>query len=549
REWFFGTLLTPSYMRLLRASLRAPFLTLIAAIAMVIVSAGLVAGRIVEFDFLGTQDAETLNITVRMPVGTTADVTDNITQRIESAVLEQEEVSAVFTSVGSSSSVDGSSTSVNPHLAQLIVELVPVEERDRGSEQITVAIRESIGPLPGVESMRIEAISGGPDGPAISLAVIGEDIATMQTAADEIKRALAQYDSVYDISDDNDAGRRELQIRLRDGAEELGFTVDAIARQMRAAVFGLEAHTFPGDNEDVDVRVIAPESVRRSLAGIESMFVFTPRGEAVPLAEVATLEEAEGYSTIRRLDGDRIITVTADVKKEISSPETVTADLRPALAQIASKYPGLRIEGRGRQQDVADSFATLPIAMLTAAGLIYVILAALFSSYFQPLFVMTAVPFAMIGMVWGHLILGFDLTILSFIGFIALAGVVVNDSLIFMEFFNHAKSEGMRTTDACLAAGRARLRAIVLTTVTTVLGLLPLMLEQSFQARFLIPMAITISCGLISATVIILIVLPCLLVLGDRIRYATAWLWHGGMIPDPDPPADQPRQPRDPGAV
>ncbi|GAB4546917.1 MAG: efflux RND transporter permease subunit [Phycisphaerales bacterium] len=541
REWFFDGFLRPAYMKTLRICLRAPGLTLVGAIAMVVVSAGMVAGGRVPFDFLGSQDAETLNINLRMPVGTTADVTDTITRRIERAVLQQEEVSAVFASVGSTASLDGADGSSSPHVAQLIVELVPVEDRDRGSEQIIVSIRESIGPLPGVESLRIGSVGGGPEGPAISLAVIGDDVDTMQRAANEIKAELAQYESVYDIADDNDVGRRELQIRLREGAQELGFTVENVARQMRGAVFGLEAHTFPGDREDIDVRVIAPESVRRSLASIESMHVFTPAGVPVPLAEIATLEEADGYATIRRLDGQRIITVTADVNKAISSPETVTSDLQPAIDTIAASYPGIIIEGRGRQQDVADSFATLPIAMLTAAGLIYVILAALFSSYVQPLYVMMAVPFAVIGMIWGHFVLGFDLTILSLIGFIALAGVVVNDSLIFMEFFNHARSEGYRTYDAALAAGRARLRAIVLTTVTTVLGLLPLMLEQSFQARFLIPMAITISCGLISATGIILIVLPCLLLLGERVTGAARWLWHGGAPPS-DAPEPNPRR-------
>ncbi len=535
RKWLFDDLITPRYLRVLRWCLNAPFATLTIALATVIASMGMVAGERVPFNFLGTNDAETLNIDLRMPVGTTAETTDVITRRVEEAVLAQPEVSAVFASVGVSGSLDGSDSSSSPHVAQLIVELVPVEERNRASSEIIVSIREGIGDVPSVKSLRIQEVSGGPDGPDITLGVVGEDLAVIEAVSARIQEKLRTFDAVFDISDDNDRGRRELHVELRDGAEELGFTVIGIAQQLRGAVFGLEAHTFPGEQEDVDVRVIAPEHLRRSLAAIESMYVFSPSGNPVPLAEVATLTEADGYASIRRLDGKRIVTVTADVNESISTPEKITQTLRPILAEIESSFPGVEILGRGRQEDVADSFATLPLGMAVACGLIYVILAALFSSYFQPLFVLSAVPFALVGMIWGHFLLGFDMTILSLIGFIALAGVVVNDSLIYMEFFNHARSEGMSTKDAAMAAGKARIRAIILTTVTTVLGLLPLMLEQSFQARFLIPMAITIAFGLMSATFIILLVLPALLVIGDKIGSAIRWVWSG--------PADEPSEP------
>jgi multidrug efflux pump subunit AcrB len=307
-------------------------------------------------------------------------------------------------------------------------------------------------------------------------------------------------------------------------------------------VFGLEPYTFAGDREDVKVRVTTPDRVRRSLAAMQSQYVFTPDGRPVPLGEVALIEEAEADATIRRIDRERAISVTADVNRAVGNPDTIAADAQPRLAEQMADLPGVRLIQRGRQKDVQDSFASLPLGMAVAAGLIYVILAWLFGSFTQPLVVMSAIPFATIGMIWGHLILGYAMTFLSLIGFIALAGVVVNDSLIYMEFFNEERRKGMSVHDAGIAAGRARVRAIILTTVTTVLGLTPLMLEQSFQAKFLIPMAITISFGLLSATVIILLVLPSLLMILDDITHVVRVGWTGRldhprvnpMVPDAD---------------
>jgi multidrug efflux pump subunit AcrB len=197
------------------------------------------------------------------------------------------------------------------------------------------------------------------------------------------------------------------------------------------------------------------------------------------------------------------------------------------LDQIRAKYPDITIETAGRQEQMADAFSSLPLGFLAASVMIYVILAWLFSSYFQPLVVMFVIPFSLVGVIWGHLLLGYDMTFLSLIGFVALSGIVVNDSLILVEFYNKMREEGMAVRDALAAAGRARLRAILLTTITTVLGLTPLILERSFQAKFLIPMAISIAAGLISATLLVLVVLPCVMVIFDDIAGLLYYLWHG----------------------
>ena len=520
--------IVPFYVKSLKFLTRHRYGTVAGALAAVVISFGMVAGGRLEFIFFETSDAETINGNLRMPVGTPVEKTDAVMRRLEQAALAQPEVTSVYGVVGQQGDLEGRAVaSAAPHIGQLILELAPVEARERTSEQVREAIREAVGDLSGVKSFNLEEVAGGPGGPPITFTVASDNPQQIPPVVEQVKRLLAEYDGVYDINDDADAGQRELRIELRPGATDLGFTVESLAQQLRGAVLGLEAYTFAGDREDVDVRVTLPESMRRSLADIEQMHVFSPRGDAVPLTEVAELSEAEAFATVRRVDRERAVTITAQVLRSVTNPDEVTRDLRPKIVALDRANPGVRILERGRQKDMQESFSTLPLGMGVAGVLIYVILTWLFGNWIQPLVVMAAIPFATIGMIWGHLLLGFSMTFLSLIGFVALSGVVVNDSLIFMEFFNEKRREGKPVYVAAVEAGRARFRAIMLTTITTVLGLLPLMLEQSFQARFLIPMAITISFGLMSATAIILVVLPCMLLILDDIKRGFAILWTG----------------------
>jgi multidrug efflux pump subunit AcrB len=249
-------------------------------------------------------------------------------------------------------------------------------------------------------------------------------------------------------------------------------------------------------------------------------------GAAVPLVEVADVREGRGYSTIRRVDRARTVTVSADCD-DATNPEIVASAMAPEIDAIAAALPGIEIDAAGRQKDLVDAFANFPLALAAAFLGIYVILAWLFESYLQPLAVMLAIPFGIIGIVWGHLLLGFDLTFLSIIGFVALAGVVVNNSLILVEFSNEMRAKGVALSESLARAGRLRLLPIFLTTVTTLAGLAPLMLEQSFQARFLIPMAISLVFGLMSSTVLTLFALPAVLVVFDDIARTFRRLWHG----------------------
>lgn len=528
REWFFGRLIIPNYGRLLVWSIHHRYVTVAAAVAVLVVSAGMFAGGRLEFIFFEEDDAETINISVTMPIGTSLARTDEVVSRIEAIALAQPEIASIFAQAGAIGDLEGEGFGSNAsHLGQIILELTPVELRERPSGQLIQEMQNQLGVIPDVRSIRMEGVSGGPGGPPLTFTVTGPEGAPLGEGVERIKQVMSGFEGVFGISDDADAGKREIRFTLRDGASELGFTRATLGRQIQAMVFGLEPYTFAGDREDVKVRVTTPDRVRRSLSALESQFVYTPDGRAVPLGEVALIEEVDAESTIRRIDRRRAITVTADVNRAVANPDQLAADIKPRLEAALADLPTVRLIERGRQKDVQESFASLPLGMAVAAGLIYVILAWLFGSFTQPLVVMAAIPFATIGMIWGHLILGYALTFLSLIGFIALAGVVVNDSLIYMEFFNHERRAGRAVVPAGIAAGLARVRAIILTTVTTVLGLTPLMLETSFQAKFLIPMAITISCGLLSATIIILVVLPAMLVILDDLTHLARVGWTG----------------------
>jgi hydrophobic/amphiphilic exporter-1 (mainly G- bacteria), HAE1 family len=521
--------LAPRYLRLLRPALRYRYLTLSIALAALIISLGMAASGRPKFDFMGTNDSETVVANLRMPVGTPMEATDRIMRRLEAAALAQPEVTSALAIVGAQGSADGTEQISQAHLGQMYIELMPAERRDRTSDELIVAIRQAAGELTGVKSLRLDAIQGGPEGPPLSLTVSGDDPARISAAVERLKAAMAAFDGVYDVTDDADRGQRELRIELLPGAREMGFTTQNLAMQVRGAVHGIEAHTFAVPGEDVDVRVKLDEPMRRSLAALERMQVFTPAGVPVPLGEVAAIHEGESFATVRRVDRRRAVTITAEVDKQVVSPEAVGTELAATIRQVERENPGLQIRPRGRQEQVRDSLSSLPLGMLAAVSLIYVNLAWLFRSYVLPLVILCAVPFAIVGMVWGHLVMGFDMTILSLIGFVALSGIVVNDAIVFTEFYMMRRRLGETVMEAAIETGRQRLRAILLTTITTVGGLSPLMMEQSFQARFLIPMAITISFGLMSATFIVLVVLPCLLLIGHDIRemlYYAVWGEH-----------------------
>ncbi len=522
--------LVPAYARVLRVTLRYRYVTLSMAMALLVVSFGMVAGGRTTFEFIPSSDAETVIVEIDMPIGTALEDTERAVARIEEAAAAQEETRSVSTLLGLKASVDGTSgvaaAGFGTHLGQVFIELQPTEERERESALITQSIREAMGELHEIERISFAEIQGGPAGSDITVQVSGNDPDEVRRVVEEVKTHLGTMDGVYDVADNDSAGQREVQITLKPGAASLGFSVEDVARQVRGALFGLEPHVFSEFREDIDVRVRLDEDSRRSLHAIENLWIVDPAGRRVPLQEIASLSEGTSYNTIHRIDRRRTTTVSADTAPDVS-PETVVPALVPVFRGIEAQHPAITIEFGGRQRQMRKAFESLPVGFCAALIMIYVILAWLFSSYVQPLAVMLAIPFGSVGVIWGHLLMGYDLTFFSIIGFVALSGIVVNDSLILVEFFNARRREGEAFTEAMVAAGRQRLRPIMLTTITTVLGLTPLMLERSFQAKFLIPMAISIAFGLMSATVLILLVLPSLMRIFDDVKAVAHFAWFG----------------------
>lgn len=532
RDRMINDRVIPGYARLLGVSLRYRYISLSAALGLLILSMGLVAGGRVQYTFLSRNDAETIVVDLRMPIGTTLARTQEAVSLIEQAARAQPETRNISSSIGLTGDMDSGAVSGSPpHRAQMFVELAPTEERDRQSAVIIAAIRSALrGVLPQVDRLTFSELSGGPGGADITFQVRGEDLRQTEAVADALKAMLGRYPGVFDIADDFELGQTELQIALKPGAAAMGLSTAEVARQVRGTLYGLDAHVFSAEREDIDVRVRLDEATRRSVPAIENLWMINAAGHATPMREVADIREGLTYSTIRRIDRQRTITVSAATAPGLS-PEDVVRQL--PIEHLRSQYPYVTLEMGGRQEQQMDAFASLPLGFAAAAVMIYVILAWLFGSYAQPLIVMLTIPFSLVGAILGHFVMGFDITFLSVIGFVALSGVVVNDSLVFMEFYNHLRQSGTPVRPALIDAGRQRLRAIVLTTLTTVLGLTPLLAERSFQATFLIPMAITIAFGLMSSTVLVLMVLPCVLQVGDDLRRAGYFLWHGRALPEP----------------
>lgn len=517
------------YERALRFAVSWRYVTLAAVIFALLVAVGESAGGRVPFVFVQKLDAETLTANVEMAVGTPVERTADAMRAIEQAADAIPEIESVWTIAGAQVQADegGATATARSHLGQAIIELKTVENRDRSSEEIINELRNRTQHVPGVNALRYASMQGGPAGAEISLEVTGDNFDDILAAAETIKTRLGHFAGVYDIDDDYEAGRREVQLELLDAARPLGLTTRMLATEVRGAFLGLEARTLQRGRDDVDIRVRFPEDRRAAVHVLEDMRVITPDGRAIPIGEVARIDETRGTASIRRVDQRRAVVVNADVDQAVGNAEQILGGLTPELAALEQQYPGMQIRPVGNKREMVKSLGSLardfPIALL----LIYFMLACLFRSYVQPLVVLSAVPFGITGAIAGHWLMGYPLTILSLIGIVALSGIVVNDALVLVAFINDEVRAGRDRFDAVIAASVRRLRPIVLTSVTTILGLAPLMAEQSFQARFLIPMAISLSFGLAFATVLTLGVVPATYLIVGDIQDMFRRIWNG----------------------
>ena len=517
------------YERVLRITITYRYAVVAGVVALMLIAVGAIDGGRVPFVFIQKMDSETVLANLDMPIGTPAERTLEAAQAVENAVLEDPEVQSIWTVVGAQLDADehGTYETERSHLGQVIIELKSVEERERSSDDIINDVRRKCATIPGVNSLTFQSMQGGPAGKGIELEITGTEIDEILAAAHRMETELSSYAGVYDLDNDYEVGRRELQIDLLESARSLGLTTRALATEVRGAFYGLEARTIQRGREDVDIRVRFPEARRRKIHELETMRVVTPSGAVVPFCEAARLVEARGEASIRRVNQRRAVTVSADVAQGETNADEIIASLEPVVRELEQQHPGIRIAFAGNKREASKSLGSLRRDFFIAIALVYFLLAGLFKSYIQPLIVLTAVPFGLIGAVAGHAVMGYPLTMLSVIGLVALTGMVVNDSLILVDFVNREVAAGKHPFEAVVSGGVRRLRPILLTSLTTILGLAPLMMETSFQAKFLIPLAISITFGLGFATALTLVVVPANYLIVLDLRRLARHVWYG----------------------
>jgi len=400
----------------------------------------------------------------------------------------------------------------------LTLGLEPGENRDVAAPEVARRWRELIGPLPEAESLDISSTINK-RGKGIRLRLTAADSEQMDAALQELKGVLARYPGVYDIKDSHTGARTEIELDLKAQAESLGLSLNEIARQVRQAFYGAEVQRIPRGNEDVKVMVRYPKAERRSLETLDDMRIRTADKREIALEAVADIEFVPGYTKIDRIDRKRSITVTADVLKGTSSPGAIVSEImRKNMPEWKERYPGFKVSLDGDMKEESDFLSTAAKNFALALLVIYGLMSVAFRSYWQPMLILTAIPFGFMGAIIGHVIMGREVSMMSMLGFFACAGVVVNDNLVLLDRINTLREQGKDVLTAVLDAGRDRFRPIILTSLTTFIGLVPILAETSTQAKFLIPMVISLSFGVLFATVVTLVLVPSLYYIGERIR-------------------------------
>ncbi|MFH2219785.1 MAG: efflux RND transporter permease subunit [Pseudomonadota bacterium] len=512
------------YTPAIRYVISKRYFTFSIGVAVLIISMGIVIGGYVPFVFFPKGESNWIIAEVGYPLGTPFETTGNTIKLLESKAFElntffnvqsDEKKSLVvntFSLVGVIPRRDWKPGVLGGHVGEVWVELVSSEERpDISVTEVLNKWRDLIGEIPGVEKLVFTILSGGPAGNPIEIQLAGRDFDQLRQAADELKAEIGTYPGTFDIADDFKLGKEEKQVRVKEGARSLGITMSDVARQIRQAFYGEEAIRIQRGKDDIKVQVRYTEDDRRRESGIEEMRIRTPDGREIPIEEVAEIQQGRAYSVIRRVDRKRVITVSSDLDESTANTGKIVADLQAVfLPELVQRYPGLKYDLEGQEKRTRESLNSLKRGFVLALMGIFLLLASQFRSYIQPVIVMMAIPFGLIGAIAGHLIMGLQLTIISIFGIVALSGIVVNDSLILIDFINRARRGGLEIHTAVVESGRDRFRAVLLTSVTTIAGLFPLLLERSFQAQFLIPMAVSISFGLLAATVLTLLYVPSL---------------------------------------
>jgi multidrug efflux pump subunit AcrB len=522
------------YKPILSFFLEWRYLAVALALSSILLTVGLYYGGVIQFVFFPTMDSDNVIVKLTMPQETPANVTGVAVEDIERMALElgaqlesefgREIYSHVLSSVGAQPTANSGPASPGlapsqAYLGEVNIELIAGEDRPISSEEVGIRLRNMLPQVPGAVEMVIDTELMQGMGKPIDVQLTGPDVEELREVAAEVKARLAEYPGVLDITDSFRGGKPELELSIKASAEPLGLSLQDLGRQVRQAFFGEEAQRIQRGRDDVRVMVRYPLEERQSLGDVEYMRIRTPDGGQVPFATVADAELGRGFSSIKRVDRKRAINVTAEIDEDITNENDVLTDFEVRhMADIMAGHPNVTYSFEGIQQLQSEFQDGLQRAFMISMFVIFTLMAIPFRSYLQPLIVMSAVPFGLIGAVLGHAIMGMEISFMSMMGMVAVTGVVVNDSLVLVHFINQYAKDSPSLKEAVLVGGMARFRPILLTSLTTTAGVTPLLLETSLQAQFLIPMAVALASGILFATLITLILVPSLYVILEDVR-------------------------------
>ena len=532
-----------AYRPLLRVALDWRYLTLSVAVTTVLLTVGLIGSGVVRLVLFPVTESDNVVAFLTMPRDAPVESTRAGLAWLERTAAEvrreiiaeggSDPVLHVLTSVGEhpyrviqSGPMGGTSSARGDYLGEVDLELLPSEQRTVSAEQIANRWRERVGQIAGAVEVSIEhdLVAGRK---AIDLQLSGADLGEVREVAETVKSKLAEYAGVFDISDTYRAGKPEIELALTAEGEALGLTLQGLGRQVRQGFFGEEAQRVQRNRDDVRVMVRYPLEDRRSLGDLERMRVRTPEGDEVAFSTVATGSMGRGPASITRIDRQRSINVQAEIDATVTtSAQVIDALEEQFLPNLIARHPGVAYSFEGDEAEFAESMDGLVKGFGVIMFVMYGMLAIPLKSYWKPLIILSAIPFGMVGAIWGHAILGMEVSFLSMCGMVALAGVVVNDALVMVAFINRNAQQKGSLGNAVRQAGEARFRAILLTSLTTAAGVTPLILEKSLQAQFLVPMAVALVAGVLFATAVTLVLVPALYLMMDDIRSAARWLVH-----------------------
>ena len=546
RSWFdrqFNAFRDGPFRRTVALAVNWRLATVSLAFGLLIFSIGMMAGGRVNFVFFSSPEADIAFGNISMAPGTSRSQTNAMLVELERALNAAEDkvtngkgglVQMATANLGTtmSGNDDGNVQGVADNRAGMVVELLTADKRDVRMRDFVAAWKAEVQSMPGLDRLSIRAPAGGPPGRDIDIRLMGNDLDTLKKAALEVMAIIRTVPTATAVDENLSYGAEERIIRLTPLGKALGFSVSSVGQQLRAALDGAIVTRFARGDEEVTVRVTLPEGETKN-DNIGNLRLISPTGQFVQLAEIATVENRLGFSVVRRQDGFREVSITADIDADlITGPEALEKVREGGLDDIAEKY-NLRYRYDGRDTERAEAFADMATGGGMALVCIYIILAWVFSSWVLPFAVMIMIPFALIGAVWGHYVMGLTMTILSMFALIALAGIVVNNSIILVATIERRLEDNEGDRFAAILAGTTdRLRPVILTSVTTICGLSTLMFEKSLQAQFLIPMATTIVFGLGVTTLLVLFVVPATLAIGGDIKLALSRLW-GRLVSSP----------------